>query len=164
MGIPNLRQGLKESRRPNSRCSLHPSAPLREYGVDVEYHCKPYQGDWNGSGMHCNFSSGYMRETGGKEYFLKLMDAFEKYKDEHIAAYGPDNHLRLTGLHETHPSTSSLGVSLTVVLRSVSHTASSRTTHIKATSKTAVKLRKAIPTGSFPQICQTVAEVEAEYK
>jgi len=29
------------------------------------------------------------------------MDAFEKYKDEHIAAYGPDNHLRLTGLHET---------------------------------------------------------------
>ena len=29
------------------------------------------------------------------------MDAFEKYKEEHIAAYGPDNHLRLTGLHET---------------------------------------------------------------
>ena len=26
---------------------------------------------------------------------------FEEYKDEHIAAYGPDNHLRLTGLHET---------------------------------------------------------------
>lgn len=72
-----------------------------KYGVDVDYHCKPYQGDWNGSGMHCNFSSEYMRSTGGKDYFLKLMDAFEKYKDEHIAAYGPDNHLRLTGLHET---------------------------------------------------------------
>ncbi len=72
-----------------------------KYGVDVEYHCKPYTGDWNGSGMHCNFSTEYMRETGGKEYFLKLMDKFEEYKDEHIAAYGPDNHLRLTGLHET---------------------------------------------------------------
>ncbi|MBC2601348.1 glutamine synthetase beta-grasp domain-containing protein [Puniceicoccus vermicola] len=71
------------------------------YGVDVEWHCKPISGDWNGSGMHCNFSTDYMRETGGKEYFMKLMDAFEKYKDEHIAAYGPDNHLRLTGLHET---------------------------------------------------------------
>ena len=41
-----------------------------------------------------------MRETGGKEYFLKLMDKFGM-KDEHIAAYGPDNHMRLTGLHET---------------------------------------------------------------
>ena len=29
------------------------------------------------------------------------MDAFEKYADEHIAVYGPDNHMRLTGLHET---------------------------------------------------------------
>jgi len=72
-----------------------------EYEVDVEWHCKPYRGDWNGSGMHCNFSTDFMRETGGKDYFEKLMEAFEKYKDEHIAAYGPDNHLRLTGLHET---------------------------------------------------------------
>ena len=29
------------------------------------------------------------------------MKAFEKYIPEHIAVYGPDNHLRLTGLHET---------------------------------------------------------------
>jgi glutamine synthetase len=29
------------------------------------------------------------------------MKAFEKYVPEHIAVYGPDNHLRLTGLHET---------------------------------------------------------------
>ncbi len=72
-----------------------------KYGVDVEWHCKPFLGDWNGSGMHCNFSTKYMREVGGEEYFKKLMDAFEKNKDEHIAAYGPDNHLRLTGLHET---------------------------------------------------------------
>ena len=71
------------------------------YGVDVDWHCKPLKGDWNGSGMHANFSTEYMRETGGEEYFKKLMDAFEKNRDEHIAAYGPDNHMRLTGLHET---------------------------------------------------------------
>lgn len=72
-----------------------------KYGITIELHCKPLSGDWNGSGMHCNFSTEFMRETGGKDYFLKLMDAFEKNRDEHIAAYGPDNHLRLTGLHET---------------------------------------------------------------
>lgn len=72
-----------------------------KYEVDVDWRCKPFKGDWNGSGMHCNFSTKYMRDTGGKDYFMKLMDAFEKYRDEHIAAYGPDNHLRLTGLHET---------------------------------------------------------------
>jgi glutamine synthetase len=71
------------------------------YGLDVEFHCKPVKGDWNGSGMHCNFSTKHMREVGGKEYFEKLMAAFEKNRDEHIAVYGPDNHLRLTGLHET---------------------------------------------------------------
>lgn len=71
------------------------------YEISIEFHCKPIRGDWNGSGMHTNFSTKFMRETGGKDYFLRLMDAFEKYRDEHIAAYGPDNHLRLTGLHET---------------------------------------------------------------
>lgn len=73
-----------------------------EYGVNVNWHCKPLgAGDWNGSGMHSNFSTEHMREVGGKEYFEKLMAAFDKYKNEHIAVYGPDNHLRLTGLHET---------------------------------------------------------------
>ncbi len=74
-----------------------------QYGVDVNYHCKPLgkDFDWNGSGMHSNFSTKYMREVGGKDYFEKLMAAFDKYKNEHIAVYGPDNHLRLTGLHET---------------------------------------------------------------
>jgi len=74
-----------------------------KYGVDVNYHCKPLglDVDWNGSGMHSNFSTEHMREVGGKEYFEKLMAAFDKYKNEHIAVYGPDNHMRLTGLHET---------------------------------------------------------------
>jgi glutamine synthetase len=72
------------------------------YGVDVEYHCKPLgDTDWNGSGMHANFSTKKMREEGGKEYFEKLMDGFKSNMEEHIAVYGPDNHMRLTGLHET---------------------------------------------------------------
>jgi glutamine synthetase len=71
------------------------------YEVDVEWHCKPLRGDWNGSGMHTNFSTTHLREVGGEAYFNALMAAFEKYRDEHIAVYGPDNHLRLTGLHET---------------------------------------------------------------
>jgi glutamine synthetase len=71
------------------------------YGIDIEFHCKPIKGDWNGSGMHCNFSTKYLREVGGKEYFEALMAQFDKNKNEHIAVYGPDNHLRLTGLHET---------------------------------------------------------------
>jgi glutamine synthetase len=72
-----------------------------EYGVDVEWHCKPLEGDWNGSGMHANFSTKQLREVGGKPYFEALMKAFSDNCEEHIAVYGPDNHLRLTGLHET---------------------------------------------------------------
>jgi glutamine synthetase len=73
-----------------------------KYEVDVNYHCKPLgKTDWNGSGMHSNFSTKYLREVGGKAYFEALMAAFDKYKNEHIAVYGPDNHLRLTGHHET---------------------------------------------------------------
>jgi glutamine synthetase len=72
-----------------------------KYEIDFVLHCKPIKGDWNGSGMHTNFSTKYIREVGGKEYLEKLMAAFEKYIPEHIAVYGPENHLRLTGLHET---------------------------------------------------------------
>ena len=51
--------------------------------------------------MHANFSTTYMREVGGKDYFEALMKEFEKNINEHIAVYGPDNHMRLTGKHET---------------------------------------------------------------
>jgi glutamine synthetase len=75
-----------------------------KYGVDIEYHCKPLgDTDWNGSGMHANFSTEYLRTVGGKEYFEALMKAFEENLEDHIAVYGPDNHMRLTGKHETAP-------------------------------------------------------------
>ena len=53
--------------------------------------------------MHANFSTKFMREVGGKEYFEALMAAFEKNIMDHIAVYGPDNDKRLTGKHETAP-------------------------------------------------------------
>ncbi|MEW9309084.1 glutamine synthetase beta-grasp domain-containing protein [Labrys neptuniae] len=73
-----------------------------QYSIDIEWHCKPLgDTDWNGSGMHCNFSTTHLREVGGKAYFEALMAAFAANKEAHIAVYGPDNHLRLTGKHET---------------------------------------------------------------
>jgi glutamine synthetase len=73
------------------------------YRVDVNFHPKPLgaEVDWNGSGLHTNFSTKHMREVGGEEYFTALMSAFSEARAAHIACYGPENDLRLTGLHET---------------------------------------------------------------
>ena len=71
------------------------------YGVSVNWHCKPVLGDWNGSGMHANFSNTLLRTTGKKEDYDRICNAFEPVVKKHIAVYGADNHMRLTGLHET---------------------------------------------------------------
>jgi glutamine synthetase len=73
-----------------------------KYGVSINWHCKPLGAlDWNGSGMHANFSNGLLRTAGSKAIFDKVCEAFRPVVKEHIEVYGADNHLRLTGKHET---------------------------------------------------------------
>ena len=73
-----------------------------KYGVAINWHCKPLgDTDWNGSGMHANFSNSTLRECGSKEVYSQICEAFAPYVKEHIAVYGADNHMRLTGKHET---------------------------------------------------------------
>ena len=72
-----------------------------KYHFIVNLDPKPLLGDWNGSGMHSNFSTTYMRETGGEEYFNLLAAGFEPHHAEHMVECGAGNEARLTGAHET---------------------------------------------------------------
>ena len=74
---------------------------LKKWCVDIEYHPKPIKGDWNGSGMHANFSNSVLREAGSKEVYDKICEAFAPVIKEHMAVYGAYNEERLTGKHET---------------------------------------------------------------
>ncbi len=73
------------------------------YGYYIEYHPKPLgkDMDWNGSGMHANFSNTTLRTCGSKEVYEKICEAFRPVVKEHIEVYGEHNDQRLTGKHET---------------------------------------------------------------
>ena len=73
-----------------------------KYGLAIDWHPKPLGAtDWNGSGMHANFSNEVLRTCGSKETYEKICEAFRPVVKEHIAVYGAYNDQRLTGDHET---------------------------------------------------------------
>lgn len=72
-----------------------------KYNYYIEYHPKPIKGDWNGSGMHANFSNSILRSCGCRVTYEKICEAFRPVAEEHIKVYGEFNDERLTGMHET---------------------------------------------------------------
>jgi len=68
----------------------------------IEYHPKPLgDTDWNGSGMHANFSNTLLRTCGSEKTYKAICEAFRPVTKEHIEVYGAFNDQRLTGKHET---------------------------------------------------------------
>ena len=59
-----------------------------KYDVIANTDPKPISGDWNGSGLHSNFSFDYIRDVGGQEYIEALCQGFEPFHKDHLAVYG----------------------------------------------------------------------------
>jgi glutamine synthetase len=73
-----------------------------QYNAKISYHPKPFK-EISGSGCHINFSTFETRNENGTgiDIIYEYIKRLEKNHKESIKAYGDDNHLRLTGFHET---------------------------------------------------------------
>ena len=70
------------------------------FGVGVSFNCKPVA-EWNGAGMHCNFSTNSTRAENGMSVIYGYMENFKEKHMEVINVSGKGNEQRLSGHYET---------------------------------------------------------------
>ena len=82
-----------------ARWFLHRIA--ENYQVKVSFENKPVEGNWNGAGLHTNFSTKQTRAKGGLKEINRIIKVLASRHKNHIENYGAGLEKRLTGLHET---------------------------------------------------------------